>query len=78
MAEQDDRFRVTTRDLWQLLNKVSEDVTVIKTKVEDVNTRVNDHESRLRSLEAWRYALPTSMVFAIASTIATAIMYFHR
>lgn len=30
---------------------------------------IKDHESRLRQLERWRYALPTSLFLAVASVI---------
>jgi hypothetical protein len=32
--------------------------------------RGTDHEVRLRGLEKWRYALPTSIVLALASVMA--------
>lgn len=31
---------------------------------------VDDHEIRLRALERWRYALPTSLVLAVGSVMA--------
>lgn len=34
--------------------------------------QVTDHETRLRALERWRYALPTAVLFALAS-VATSI-----
>lgn len=32
---------------------------------------IPDHETRLRSLERWKYALPTSLLFAIVSVAVT-------
>lgn len=36
--------------------------------------RVADHETRIRGLEKWRYALPVSVVVAVGSMV-TAFMH---
>lgn len=36
-----------------------------------VNSILKDHESRLRSLERWMYAVPPTLVLAGGSVIAT-------
>lgn len=33
----------------------------------------DDHEKRLRTLERWRYALPTSLVLALGSTAVAVV-----
>lgn len=47
----------------------------IETKLDilitDYGKSDEDHETRLRALERWRYALPTSIVLAIGSLAAT-------
>ena len=42
-------------------------LTRVETKIDGVVTRVNDHEGRVRKLEAWRYALPSSLVLGAVS-----------
>lgn len=37
-----------------------------------------DHEKRLRSLERWRYAMPTSLLLAIASTAVAVVSLYAR
>lgn len=39
--------------------------------VEELVERVKDHEARIRLGEKWRYALPTSLVIAAGSLVAT-------
>lgn len=49
----------------------------IETKLDilvgDFTERVKDYEARLRGLERWRYALPTSLVLAAVS-VAVSMM----
>lgn len=37
-----------------------------------------DHEPRIRALEKWRYALPASVGFGLASILVTVLGYFHH
>lgn len=52
--------------------EIYDQITGLSAKVDSIlaTNRTDDHEARLRRLEQWRYALPTSMVLAIGSTIA--------
>jgi hypothetical protein len=49
----------------------------LKTKVETVLGQYTDHESRLRSLEKFRWQLPTAIIVSVGSalTAAGAIIY---
>ena len=38
---------------------------------------LNDYETRLRALERWRYALPTSVVLGLGSAIIAVIAAVH-
>jgi hypothetical protein len=53
--------------------------------VEAINQRdgitdrlLSDYENRLRALERWRYALPTSVVLGVASAITTVFAVIHK
>ena len=37
-----------------------------------------DHETRIRSLERWRYALPVALLITLVSTVSTIIQVFTR
>lgn len=47
------------------------DVLVVQFGAE--RERVTDHEQRLRALERWRYALPTSLIIAVGSALVAAL-----
>ena len=54
---------VTLKDVYEQLVKLTDEVRSMKPLVGDVA----DHETRMRALEKWRYALPGSMLLAIGS-----------
>lgn len=69
---------VTAKDLYDELSGLRRDLTRLLTHMERVDTRNEtadrlhtDHESRLRALERWRYALPTSLIVAFGSGALT-------
>jgi|HubBroStandDraft_1064217.scaffolds.fasta_scaffold24522_3 hypothetical protein len=49
----------------------------VKTKLESVIAQMPDHESRIRSLERWRWQLPTSIITAVGSALVAigAVIY---
>lgn len=50
----------------------------IDTKLDIALRQQEDHEGRLRALERWRYALPTSAVLAVASAITAVLSALMR
>lgn len=51
----------------------------IETKLDTiVQHLMDDHEARLRSLEKWRYALPPTLVLAVASIVISIAAVFTR
>jgi hypothetical protein len=38
---------------------------------------LSDYETRLRSLERWRYALPTSVVLGVGSAVVAVVAAVH-
>ena len=54
--------------------EMSVQLAVIAEKLSDLP----DHETRLRALERWRYALPTSLVLGLASAGAAAVSLFRH
>ena len=39
---------------------------------------LSDYETRLRALERWRYALPTSVILAAGSAVTALLAVIHR
>lgn len=62
--------RVTLTDVYKAVEALQADVHEIK-------RLVPDHESRIRRLEAWKYALPTAAVIAMGSIIIGMIEGTH-
>jgi len=58
--------RVTLKDVYEVLRRVEADVA----ELHSIATKVPDHEARIRKLEAWRYAIPSSVILAIGALVA--------
>lgn len=39
---------------------------------------IKDHEARIRKLEAWRYALPTTLILATGSTVVSFVVLLMK
>lgn len=50
----------------------------LETKIDMLLTRDADKETRMRLLEKWRYALPTSIALALASVGAQILPLVQR
>lgn len=57
---------VSNKDLWIELRKIQDQVTLMVPQ----GMVIQDHEQRLRSIERWKYALPTSLALGVASLAA--------
>lgn len=53
-------------------------IDVLVIQIAGERERGTDHEVRLRGLEKWRYALPTSIVLALASVGAQILPLIQR
>ncbi len=56
---------VTLRDVWLEVREVRTSVAVLPAQT----ATLADHETRLRGLERWRYALPASLALAMGSSV---------
>lgn len=66
-------FTITLREVWDELSKLRDAVTTMTPQ----EKRLNDHAQRLRKLERWMYALPGSLLLAIASIVITILASKH-
>ncbi|QVQ51293.1 hypothetical protein J4H86_21105 [Spiractinospora alimapuensis] len=64
---------VTVADVYGQQRELSGKVEAALARQEAHADRLDDHENRLRSLEAWRYALPISSISAVAAAVAAII-----
>ena len=54
--------------------KLSAQLDVIDERLKSIP----DHETRIRALERWRYALPTSVLLGLGSATAAVVSVLHR
>jgi hypothetical protein len=77
MAEQDPLgVNISAREIYDQIVGLRDDVRSLVQSNAAVQTALDDHETRLRSVERWKYAVPTATVGAIISagiTIAKAV-----
>jgi hypothetical protein len=60
-------------DLHEEVSAIREDVAYIRAKIEVIP----DHEGRLRSLERFRYAFPSTAIIAAAVAVASLVVAVH-
>lgn len=61
---------ITFRELY-------DELTVLRTELRDATSALKslgDHETRIRQLERWKYALPASLIASLASLIAALVV----
>lgn len=69
----DEEQVVTLKDVFTMVTKLVGHVEAVDTRNLHADRIHEDHEQRLRALERWRYALPGSLVLAIASVVVTVL-----
>jgi hypothetical protein len=77
MPEQDPLgVTISAREIYDQIVGLRDDVRSLVQSNAEVGKVLDDHETRLRSVERWKYAVPTATVGAIVSagiTIAKAL-----
>jgi hypothetical protein len=77
MPEQDPLgVNISAREIYDQIVGLRDDVRSLVQSNAAVQTTLDDHETRIRSVERWKYAVPTATVGAIVSagiTIAKAV-----
>jgi hypothetical protein len=67
---------ISAREIYDQIVGLRDDVRSLVQSNAAVQTTLDDHETRIRSVERWKYAVPTATVGAIISagiTIAKAV-----
>jgi hypothetical protein len=61
------------------LEQLRERLVRIETKLDlYIINNIQDHETRMRQLERWKYAIPASLLTAVASAVATIVIALGR
>lgn len=64
---------IGAREIYDAVVALREDVRTLTHDHESVDQSLKDHEERIRGLERWRYAMPTSILLAVGSVVATVL-----
>jgi hypothetical protein len=67
---------ISAREIYDQIVGLRDDVRSLVQSNAEVGKVLDDHEDRLRSVERWKYAVPTALIGALASagiTISKAI-----
>lgn len=73
MRPDEEAVVITLRDVYN-------EVVSVKGSVQSMNglpLQVGDHETRIRALEKWRYALPPTLVISIGSMLVALLRGNH-
>lgn len=72
---------ITPRDVYDAVSSVQKDVAEMKgslallTQHHSIASSVDvDHETRIRRLEQWKYAIPTTFVLAFFASLASILV----
>jgi hypothetical protein len=71
----DDPLVVTigAREIYDEIVGTREDVRSLKQDRENVNDTLDDHETRIRSVERWKYGVPVATLAGVVATIYSAL-----
>ncbi|MFJ8384750.1 hypothetical protein ACIQ9Q_09595 [Streptomyces sp. NPDC094438] len=64
---------ITARDIYGELRTLSTEVQRIGQVMDSNASRLDDHETRIRGIEKWRYAISASVVTSTASAIVALV-----
>ncbi|MFG2916265.1 hypothetical protein ACGF0D_25665 [Kitasatospora sp. NPDC048298] len=64
---------IGAREVYDQVVMLREDVRAMGDQGERVREELSDHESRLRALEAWRYALPIGAVTGVLAAVISLV-----
>jgi hypothetical protein len=65
----DDKVVVTAKDIYGEVIKLVVEMRQLTQELKESRKTDDDHEQRIRSLEAWKYGLPAALLMAIAGVV---------
>jgi hypothetical protein len=68
MAEDPLGVTIGAREIYDAVLGVREDVRSLKQDNASVNETLDDHESRIRSIERWKYGVPVATLSGLIAT----------
>lgn len=74
---QTERLSAAIGSVERVLERLTGHLDAIDQRNARADGQLADLEGRMRALERWRYALPTSVVLGVGSAAAAAVSLFH-
>lgn len=78
-------YTITVKDVYDKLSSVADKIgelaghlIAIDTRNQNADVIHSDFEARIRKLEAWRYALPISVITAFGSVAVAIVSLLHH
>jgi len=65
----EDKVVITFRDVYEKFNELAIEMRLLRHEVTGDKSIKEDHEKRIRELEAWKYGLPVAFLTAVAGVI---------
>ncbi len=69
MGDDDLSVRVSPREIYDEIVGMRGDVRSLGEQTQEVQEQLADHEARLRTLEAWKYALPLGTLAVVVGAV---------
>lgn len=61
---------ITNREVYDAVMSLRSDVQSLTQSRNDAGETLDDHETRIRAIERWKYGVPLATLIAVGSTIA--------
>lgn len=71
MADDEDRVVITIKDMYWELRELTIEVRRLTQHYDTGKAVDDDHEKRIRALEAWKYGIPVTAIVALAGIAVT-------
>ena len=70
---EEDRVVITIKDIYAEMKELVVEVRRLTQHYDNGKAVDDDHEKRIRSLEAWKYGIPITSVVAVAGIVLTIV-----
>ncbi|TDD97178.1 hypothetical protein [Actinomadura rubrisoli] len=65
MADNDPKIEISLKEIYDEFRQLSSDIRNLVSKVDGSKAITDDHESRIRTLEKYKYAVPLTVIMAV-------------
>jgi hypothetical protein len=66
---EENRVVITFREIYNQMQEVTVELRLLRQEYANDKTIKDDHEKRIRGLEAWKYGLPAALIAGVVGII---------